>query len=402
MRHQPKIHYIKFSSALPLQFPLDRTPSGLFARMLLRNLELHYCHWNMDLGGSYEARPFLCAVAGPGDDQDFLRIGMPRNDRGEPRFPSGAARQVQGAGTPAGGYQGGTAPQAPDVRYREPDPDIRFADPGLVIRHTGPVPQSVSHEIRPACWKTVPAVPTDKECSMPDDAHYEMALAVAIRLLHALDARPLVLRHERLATAVYSVLDTLGGARNRRQWRFLPLSALPVRIQSRPARPCRPTPRRTRLRNPGEELKDGPKPSADGCPNACDGHPHRPPLPPRYPGVPAQRRMGGCRPGILPHLPGGVDRFPAAFIRPHRRETMSDTNANPGVDWRGANLRGVNMAGVSLRYADMRAATLQGATLPAAIWPMPIARANVQGAISKTPDFMERSCKASRPSKLIS
>jgi len=46
---------------------------------------------------------------------------------------------------------------------------------------------------------------------MPDDARYEMALAVAIRLLHALDARPLMLRHERLATAVYSVLDTLGG-----------------------------------------------------------------------------------------------------------------------------------------------------------------------------------------------
>jgi hypothetical protein len=95
---------------------------------------------------------------------------------------------------------------------------------------------------------------------MPDDARYEMALAVAIRLLHALDARPLMLRHERLATAVYSVLDTLGG--------------LEIGGSSDSCRcpRCRcqfsPRARRTRLRNPGEELKDVSKPSADGCPNA--------------------------------------------------------------------------------------------------------------------------------------
>jgi hypothetical protein len=149
VRHQPKIHYIKFSSALPLQFPLDRTPSGLFARMLLRNLELHYCHWNMDLGGSYEARPFLCAQWPVlGMTKTFFESVCREMTEESHGFLQELRDKFQGAGTPAGGYQGAAAPQAPDVRYREPDPDIRFADPGPVIRHTGPVPQSVSHEIR--------------------------------------------------------------------------------------------------------------------------------------------------------------------------------------------------------------------------------------------------------------
>lgn len=48
-------------AALPLRFPLDKTPSGLFARMLLRNVGLKFCHWNFDRRGGFEASAYLHA-----------------------------------------------------------------------------------------------------------------------------------------------------------------------------------------------------------------------------------------------------------------------------------------------------------------------------------------------------
>ena len=44
---------------------------------------------------------------------------------------------------------------------------------------------------------------------MPVETDYEAALAVAQFLLHRLDARPLMPRHERLATATYLILDAI-------------------------------------------------------------------------------------------------------------------------------------------------------------------------------------------------
>ena len=61
VRHRPDADYLMFQAALPLRFPLDRTPSGLFARMLLRNVGLKYSHWNLDLRGSFEASAYLSA-----------------------------------------------------------------------------------------------------------------------------------------------------------------------------------------------------------------------------------------------------------------------------------------------------------------------------------------------------
>lgn len=41
------------------------------------------------------------------------------------------------------------------------------------------------------------------------ETHYEAALAAATHLLHKLDARPLMHRHERLAIATYLILDAI-------------------------------------------------------------------------------------------------------------------------------------------------------------------------------------------------
>ena len=47
------------------------------------------------------------------------------------------------------------------------------------------------------------------EHAMPEEKDYEAALAVAQFLLHRLDARPLMHRHERLAIATYLILDAI-------------------------------------------------------------------------------------------------------------------------------------------------------------------------------------------------
>lgn len=51
--------WVKFTAEFPIRFPLDRTPSGLFARLLLRSHALKYTHWLMDLWGDFEALPYL-------------------------------------------------------------------------------------------------------------------------------------------------------------------------------------------------------------------------------------------------------------------------------------------------------------------------------------------------------
>lgn len=59
VRWRADVQFIMFQAYLPLRFPLDRTPSGLFARMLLRNMDVSFAHWHMDLRGSAEAVAYL-------------------------------------------------------------------------------------------------------------------------------------------------------------------------------------------------------------------------------------------------------------------------------------------------------------------------------------------------------
>jgi hypothetical protein len=46
---------VVFQTWFQVQFSLEREPKGLFARVLMRNLELCWSHWALSLGGSCEA-----------------------------------------------------------------------------------------------------------------------------------------------------------------------------------------------------------------------------------------------------------------------------------------------------------------------------------------------------------
>jgi hypothetical protein len=53
---------VKFTTDFPIRFSLERTPQGLFARLLLRSVPLCWSHWNMDIDQACEAQPYLVAV----------------------------------------------------------------------------------------------------------------------------------------------------------------------------------------------------------------------------------------------------------------------------------------------------------------------------------------------------
>jgi hypothetical protein len=61
------VHYIdshrwtKFNAELPVRFPLGRTPDGLFAKAMMRNFNLGYSHWLMDIRESCDAILYLSA-----------------------------------------------------------------------------------------------------------------------------------------------------------------------------------------------------------------------------------------------------------------------------------------------------------------------------------------------------
>jgi hypothetical protein len=54
--------YVKFSSIFPLRFSLERTPQGLFARLMLRTVSLHWAAWAMDIQQACEAQPYLVGI----------------------------------------------------------------------------------------------------------------------------------------------------------------------------------------------------------------------------------------------------------------------------------------------------------------------------------------------------
>ena len=61
VRYSSRMQHIPFQSWLSVRFPLDRTPSGLYGRLLLRSFERIYASWVMNISGSCEA--YLGVVA---------------------------------------------------------------------------------------------------------------------------------------------------------------------------------------------------------------------------------------------------------------------------------------------------------------------------------------------------
>ena len=53
--------FVKFTAEFPVRFSLDREPRGLFARVLMRCIPLHFANWRLDIGESCEAVLYLFA-----------------------------------------------------------------------------------------------------------------------------------------------------------------------------------------------------------------------------------------------------------------------------------------------------------------------------------------------------
>ena len=67
---------VLFQVDFPIRFSLDPEPSGLFARLMMRNSRLTWSAWSMSLGGSCEACPILVANVPPAalDARQFAGI----------------------------------------------------------------------------------------------------------------------------------------------------------------------------------------------------------------------------------------------------------------------------------------------------------------------------------------
>ena len=59
--YQPHHVWTKFTCLLPVRFPLDRTPDGLFARAMIRSLSLGYTHWLIEIAERCDASLYLLA-----------------------------------------------------------------------------------------------------------------------------------------------------------------------------------------------------------------------------------------------------------------------------------------------------------------------------------------------------
>jgi hypothetical protein len=61
VKHGDGSHFVRFSAKFPILFSLDRTPHGLFGRLLLRNGDLELSTWHMDIAEHCEAQIYLCS-----------------------------------------------------------------------------------------------------------------------------------------------------------------------------------------------------------------------------------------------------------------------------------------------------------------------------------------------------
>ena len=62
VRHHPKRTSTRFQCWLPVNFPLDNPPSGLFGRLLLRSWDLGWSAWNINIGHSCVATACVTAL----------------------------------------------------------------------------------------------------------------------------------------------------------------------------------------------------------------------------------------------------------------------------------------------------------------------------------------------------
>ena len=120
VRHRHGGGWIKFTAEFPIRFPLDRTPSGIFARLLLRGHALKYSHWRMELWGDFEALPFLLAQWPDSVMTASFFDATCREMDGEIHgFHQELRDKFQGNMTrPAGPASAG--PETPDIRYLGP------------------------------------------------------------------------------------------------------------------------------------------------------------------------------------------------------------------------------------------------------------------------------------------
>jgi hypothetical protein len=62
VRWSPQFASALFYSFFPVRFSLEREAPGLYARLMMRNQDLHWSAWSTDLGGSCEACPMVKAL----------------------------------------------------------------------------------------------------------------------------------------------------------------------------------------------------------------------------------------------------------------------------------------------------------------------------------------------------
>jgi hypothetical protein len=62
IRSSERFSNMLFQCWFPIRFSLEKPPSGLFGRVLLRSHDLHWSAWRLCIGGSCEACLYLCTV----------------------------------------------------------------------------------------------------------------------------------------------------------------------------------------------------------------------------------------------------------------------------------------------------------------------------------------------------
>ena len=92
IRHSERFSSVVFQSWFPIRFSLEKPPAGLFARVLLRSLELRWASWQLSIGQSAEACLCVCArLPVEAVNGRLFRAGL-RGDRGRnPGISPGAA-----------------------------------------------------------------------------------------------------------------------------------------------------------------------------------------------------------------------------------------------------------------------------------------------------------------------
>ena len=127
IRWNPSFANTVFQGWFPIRFSLEREAPGLYARLMLRNRDLHWSSWTMDLGGSCEACTYVAASL-PTESLNARLFGsVCREIAGEAqRFSCRAAGQVAVRRGPGdGGYPlpgtgtAGSAGRPADAARRE-------------------------------------------------------------------------------------------------------------------------------------------------------------------------------------------------------------------------------------------------------------------------------------------